>query len=859
MGQRLSRDEAVLAETYTDEDEDEPESAPHALEDAPDFLKSNGNTTARVEESVGILQRATRQRTAGKKLNPPAKVARASPKKRKQGIAAFDMDDEEEGEEGEEIVDQKPATPEPPTPRTTRAAAAAKEATSPYNTRQTRGAQALQSPKANLKHAKWTKNDDKKLLELMDLRVPWGEIQDEMDNYTLTELKIRGTELRDRRIALEEARRQEGAAEEEEHEETEIQAQTSEREDQAKKPEAARAAKAAKGSSAPTTAKHPPASKSMDGGYMRWTTEEEDNLIRKWEAGYGWHNMGRMFPGRSFKALENRYYDLQKAIQLGKRRVPTPEPSRKGPPAKKTKTHGRDFTPEAQPIAQPSTPPSARTRAKTVQSPKDVPTRQPAGAKKRGRRAPEVEQPTIMEAEHDAEDADDESDDHDEPVREGDDYEDPAPEANEEIAESIEGAGEAQQNGDNGDDTYVAADFAGDIEEQESDEYPQEEPRKRVRKKQGGQTESDDDGNAGNAGKNEVVLDSPLPDNVDLYGQNSLLNKIFLEALKFQQDVTNTGTKTQKEYFEERSEHEVSSAVKAIRLHTEKLSKMFDKLTRTKLISRNCRDIDEQLVMLKDRVKHLNPMDAADDERKPFAKQIYMYVFADLIALLKDSLNSYVKKAPSDEQLQLWYLDAFITITFLIKKLHEQTRTWEKMSFHGVGRLRSKVLIPLREVWTAFVKERGAVQEAALAATQSEQDRIARTQERERERELEEEETRMREEWNDKYRRLRGLFIYRQEAAGVLNAQKTRYAMSFKSEEEWRRDIGVPPPQEDSEEEPELDAEGQPFVRENVFVNRRYDQRPPRPSFGHIEEPMEWSEREGLALMRGLKALEGGT
>jgi hypothetical protein len=349
-----------------------------------------------------------------------------------------------------------------------------------------------------------------------------------------------------------------------------------------------------------------------------------------------------------------------------------------------------------------------------------------------------------------------------------------------------------------------------------------------------------------------------LPTNLRLYGQTTLLNEVFSEATRLQRGETTGKSKHDFRNDFRKRERIEGNAVKAIKILTETLNVLFDKLKRTSRVEDCQHAIDLRLQKLVGLVSHLDAEALTNHaSKKRLARQVNLFTVTDLLSLLKSSLQSYAAKQPQTAPFKLWYLESWLTITNTLWRLYNKSRKWKNVEFYGVGYIRSKLLVPLQKVVKAFSNEIRALRQAAERSTQQET-RITATQTNQ---DFEEAEQRLVKEWNDKYSRLRGLFVYRQEVSKIRNPKATKFRMGFKSEEVWRREVHpehIAEPEE--EEEPELDADGDPIERVDVFDHRRHA-RPPtqrrESAFDEIVEAGPWSDKEKLALLEALQRFHG--
>jgi hypothetical protein len=235
--------------------------------------------------------------------------------------------------------------------------------------------------------------------------------------------------------------------------------------------------------------------------------------------------------------------------------------------------------------------------------------------------------------------------------------------------------------------------------------------------------------------------------------------------------------------------------------------------------------------------------------KKRFYRQVCIFITSDLLSILKAAIQAHAAIGAEDEEHKLWELTLLKTVTTTQVDLYNRTLRW-KHTFGGIGRVKQEMLVPLRKVSETFerawrrasqAQDAAARHQERLVASQSQQQQDDRAQH-------------VRRIYDEKYNRLRALFLWRSAAAGVRYPASTKFRMFFKNQAEWEADIRA-----DDDREVELDSDGLPIERVPLFGNRRPGSRPPRLHRLSIadQEEEEWSRREMVTLVNALRSLHG--
>jgi hypothetical protein len=292
------------------------------------------------------------------------------------------------------------------------------------------------------------------------------------------------------------------------------------------------------------------------------------------------------------------------------------------------------------------------------------------------------------------------------------------------------------------------------------------------------------------------------------------------------------------------------SSVKVIRINKEKIRKRYRQLSSTSEVNLARAAIENSLKQLVSQTRHLD-IDAYRDgsTKRQLVRQVNQLVFADLLSVLSAALRVHAEAELDDYESMLWDLDCWIQIAGSTVDLYKKSTSerWNKVKLYGVKDIRNKMLVPLSKVLDAFKRERRNLENSydrqmrrteALVATQRRKD-------------AEKADELLTREYDDKYRRLRGLFVYRIAASRVKNPAHSKFRMYGKTLEEWKQE------QQPFDGAPELDSDGVPMERVPIFRERAPGRRPPTSTLWYEEEETEWTEDERYALLDALQTCHG--
>jgi hypothetical protein len=248
--------------------------------------------------------------------------------------------------------------------------------------------------------------------------------------------------------------------------------------------------------------------------------------------------------------------------------------------------------------------------------------------------------------------------------------------------------------------------------------------------------------------------------------------------------------------------------------------------------SEDRRIITRSVTKLQRLVKALDP-DAAATNRRTLLKNIYAFVFPDLVKILAGATYNLIKGTESDDDIVSPDLSELIRLTRCIVELGDRTSKWETKvdpDLKLVKPVRNKIVAPLKQVLKVFERQHAWLEREEQRAEMS----LRRTQELRRERTEKEFEKRRTQESSMKETRLRDLYIWRMSVEGELDRRIGKLAQP-----NLRRQKIYP-----------LDANGEPFEREAIFKPRSSIPHMDRP--GAAEEDEDWTDAELEALQQGL-------
>jgi hypothetical protein len=341
----------------------------------------------------------------------------------------------------------------------------------------------------------------------------------------------------------------------------------------------------------------------------------------------------------------------------------------------------------------------------------------------------------------------------------------------------------------------------------------------------------------------ESDIDIP-PDSVELHGQAGALIKVLNAAITHKME-------TYIDEFRKRDTNELD-AVKAIKFNKDKIRKFYQELATTSETSHLRAAINDALAQLQRQTKRLRPetIEVFATKRR-LVRQVNILVFADLLSVLSAALKLHADSRYDDYDTMTWELECCIRIMQCIVDLYRKSRSgeWIKIKIHGIKEIRSGMLVPLQKVLEKFQRERrNYLRFVQHRATQ---------QASQRHRDVEEEEDSLKKEYIEKYDRLRGLFIYRIDAARDKDAHTGKFKRHGKTFAEWKvgrqTRHGHDKREVHSDREVELDSDGNPIERVDAFGARVPGRRPPRSSSITNEDETEWTNEERYALLKGLK------
>ncbi|TLD32276.1 guanine nucleotide-binding 3-like [Venturia nashicola] len=246
------------------------------------------------------------------------------------------------------------------------------------------------------------------------------------------------------------------------------------------------------------------------------------------------------------------------------------------------------------------------------------------------------------------------------------------------------------------------------------------------------------------------------------------------------------------------------------------------------------RTIKKGITKLQRLVKDLDPDAATVRRRQGLLKNIYAFVFPDLLKILATASYSLLVRTESDEDIVSSDLMGLIDITRCVTSLGSRAFKWKTKvdsDLALVKPVKNEIVAPLKKILREFEKHR-----YRLEAEEEETGRkLRRSQEVKRlraEREIERERI---AKLASKEDRMRVLYMWRANVESDLIRRFERLAMPNLR----RRDRLYP-----------LDANGQPFEREAVFKPRLSVPHMDRPSADDDDE--DWTEEELEALQEGL-------
>lgn len=246
------------------------------------------------------------------------------------------------------------------------------------------------------------------------------------------------------------------------------------------------------------------------------------------------------------------------------------------------------------------------------------------------------------------------------------------------------------------------------------------------------------------------------------------------------------------------------------------------------------RTIRSCITKLQRLVKDLDFDAAAVRKPQGLLKNIYAFIFVDILKVLATASYSILQRTESDNEIVSSNLSELIDITRCITSLGSRASKCKTKTDLGLNLARSvknDIVAPLKRVLRKFERHRNRLE----AEEEETEKKIHRSQEVRRlwaERELEKELTAM---LASKWDRLRNLYMWRANVEIDLNRRLGRLAMPNLR----RRDTAYP-----------LDANGHPFEREAVFKPRSSIPHMDRPSAADEDE--DWTEEELEALQDGL-------
>lgn len=334
----------------------------------------------------------------------------------------------------------------------------------------------------------------------------------------------------------------------------------------------------------------------------------------------------------------------------------------------------------------------------------------------------------------------------------------------------------------------------------------------------------------------ELDVEEQVATTVDrVYGQQPLLNQIFSAVEKFREEKKG---KYGAQYHRTDEIRSIGNVLKICVQTASAYADLQDIVQDDKPFAAEEQKLERTLASLLKIVSRLNP--DQDEYEEVYATQVYLYVFPELIDLLRQAITFYATVASLEDSqprdIALTDLESLVMIGNVIQTLDSHSRKWKTKPNRDnsvVRPIRYQVLAPLRKVledWQWHVKKlRERQKEAEVARQYAEEQR--------RQRDQEERQMRGRAARQEKTGRLARLCIARM-AAEPDRYRRFRYFRMPKLRS--RR--------------PEVDANGEEFERLPIFKSRR--------ALSHLPHPWEdgeeeWQKDERAALIKALQRFQG--